>query len=211
MYKLYDYWRSSCSWRVRWALYHKGLNFESVGVSLLDDAQNSLEHKQRNPRGKVPVLEVLEGGRLVTIGESIAILEWLEESHPTPALLPNDAFERARVRELVQYINSGIHPLQNLVVLKKISDDVEVRKKWAQHWIQDGLVAFEKRVSQTAGEYCMGDEITHADLCLVPQVYNAKRFDLTLEGLPIIQKIFENAAKTAAYQKSHPDQFQPKA
>ncbi len=207
--KLYDYWRSSCSWRVRWALFHKGLKFEFVGVSLLDDAQNSTEHRLRNPRGKVPVLEVLRDNAAVTISESVAIMEWLEDTHPAKALLPKDAFERARVRELVQYVNSGIHPLQNLVVLKKISDDVELRKKWAQHWIQVGLVAFEKRVSQTAGLYCMGDEITMADLCLVPQVYNAKRFDLTLEGLPIIQKICENALKTEAAKLSHPDQFQP--
>ena len=210
MYKLYDYWRSSCSWRVRWALLYKGLAFESVPVSLLDDSQYSDAHKQRNPRGKVPVLEVLRDGAVVTISESIAILEWLEDTQPAPSLLPKDAFDRARVRELVQYINSGIHPLQNLVVLKKISDDVEVRKKWAQHWIRDGLMAFEKRVSQTAGDFCMGDEISMADLCLIPQVYNAKRFDLTLEGMPIIQSICDNAAKTTAYQQSHPDAFQPK-
>lgn len=207
--KLYHYWRSSCSWRVRWALLHKGLSFESIAVSLLDDEQTSAEHLARNPRGKVPVLEIARDGNLVTISDSIAILEWLEELYPTPSLLPAEDLSRARVRELVQFINSGIHPLQNLGVLKKISNDTNVRKEWAQHWIRDGLMAFEKRVSQTAGQYCLGDELTMADLCLAPQIYNAKRFDLNLEGLPIIHHICENLAKTKAYQLSHPDAYQP--
>lgn len=208
-FKLYDYWRSSSAWRVRWGLFLKGLEFESISIPLLEKTQYSNEHLARNPRGKVPTLEFVQGGKTIHLSESIAILEWLEETHDGHKLLPEDPLDRAVVRQLVQTVNSGIQPLQNLNVLHKVSDDKSAQRDWARHFIADGLKAYEKLVSKTAGEFSFGDEVTMADLCLIPQVYNAKRQEMDLEGLPFIRQIWENALKTPACQKSHPDSFQP--
>jgi len=137
--RLYHYWRSTSSWRVRWALAHKGIPCEYVAVNLLDDETDRPEHRARNPMGYVPVLDA--DGRLLT--ESVAMLEWIEELWPAPGLLPRDPWLKARTRALVEIINAGTQPVQNLSVLERLSDDPAARKAWAQHWIRLGLDSFD--------------------------------------------------------------------
>lgn len=207
--KLYHYWRSSSSWRVRWGLILKNLAFDLEAVNLLDDSQNASPHLTRNASGQVPVLEIQDGGKTTWLSESTAILEWLEETHSTPALLPQVTSERAQVRELCQMINAGIQPIQNLKVLKNISDDQNERQKWAVHWIEKGFAAYEKKIAATSGLYSFGDSITMADLFLIPQCYNADRFALDWSPFPLIKKINERCLQTEACQKAAPDHYKP--
>lgn len=207
--KLYHYWRSSSSWRVRWGLILKNLSFDLEAVNLLDDAQNAPAHLTHNASGQVPVLEIQDGATTTWLSESTAILEWLEETHPTPSLLPQSPWERAQVRELCQMINAGTQPIQNLKVLKKISDDQNERQKWAVHWIEKGFTAYEKKIRASSGLYSFGNTITMADLFLVPQCYNADRFGLDWAPFPLIKKINERCLQTEACQKAAPDQYKP--
>ncbi len=203
---LYHYWRSSCSWRVRWALELKGIQPKMVHVGLLDGEVDGESHRSRNPMGHVPVLKV-GNSHLI---ESVAIIEWLEETMPSPSLLPGDSFQRAQTRALMEIVNSGIQPLQNLGVLDQVSADPERRKLWSQHFIEIGLAAFEKKVSETAGRFCMGSKITAADLFLIPQCYNALRNDVNLSRFPRIQGIYQEATATEACKASAPERYQPK-
>lgn len=207
--KLYHYWRSSSSWRVRWGLMLKNLAFDLEAVNLLDDSQNSPNHLTRNVSGQVPVLEIQDDGKTTWLSESTAILEWLEETHPTPALLPQSALERAQVRELCQMVNAGIGPIQNLKVLKKISDDQNERQKWASHWIANGFTAYEKKIAANSGLYSFGDSITMADLFLIPQCYNAERFGVDWTAFPLIKKIYTHCLETEACQKAAPESYAP--
>jgi maleylacetoacetate isomerase len=211
--KLYHYWRSSSSWRVRWALTHKGIPAEYIAISLLNGESESPEHLARNPLGYVPVLEVIEvieeGKKAAHLFESIAIIEWLEETHPQNPLLPRDPWSRARARQLAEIINADTQPLQNLPPQELHSQDPAEKKRWAQHWIRLGLQTYETIVRETAGQFSIGNEISIADLCLVPQVYNAKRYDIDLSAYPIIQKICAEAEKTEAWQQSEPERFKP--
>jgi len=207
--KLYHYWRSSSSWRVRWALALKGIEYSFVAVNLLEAEQKSKEHLQRNPSGFVPALEVVENGNTQFLAESTAIIEWLDENFSEPKLLPGDSFQRAKNRQLVQIINAGTQPLQNLQTQKHLSDDKDVKLQWTRHWIENGLTSYENLVVETAGKFSMGDEVSMADLFLIPQVYNAIRFDVDLKNFPTILKINENALKTEGCQASHPDKFKP--
>lgn len=190
---LYSYWHSSCSWRVRIALNWKNIPYETRAVNLLKPGgeQHVADYRMINPMAQVPTLLI---GRCVgynhipenitdsqyallldghSIIESIAILHYLEETRPLPALLPQDSYERARVREIVEIIASGVQPLQNLKVQKYVGRDK--RKEWAQHWINSGFRALEERLSTSAGEYCVGDKVSMADCCLLPQVFNARK------------------------------------
>lgn len=207
--KLYHYWRSSASWRVRWALAFKTLDCEFVAVDLLAGEQKSEEHIKRNPLGTVPTLEITDNVGSRFLSESMAILEWLEEIHHKQPLFPKDSFLKALVRQLSEIINAGTHPLQNLQAQKYYSEDLEKRKVWATHWIKNGLTAYEKLASKTAGGFSVGDQVTMADLCLIPQCYNAMRNDISLDEFPNVKRIYENALKTEACQKSHPDRFKP--
>jgi len=208
--KLYHYWRSSSSWRVRWALAHKGLAAEYIAVSLLNGESESPEHLARNPLGYLPVLEVIETGKKpARLFESIAILEWLEETHPEKPLLPQDAWSRARVRQLVEIINADTQPLQNLPPQELHSQDPAEKKRWAQHWIRLGLQAYETVVRETAGTFSVGHALTFADLCLVPQVYNAKRYDIDLSVYPTVLRICAEAEKTSGWKESEPEKFKP--
>lgn len=209
-FTLYHYWRSSSSWRVRWAMAYKGIPCEFVHINLLENQQTSEEHKQRNPMGCVPVLEIKEPGQPSKyLTESIAIIEYLEELYPTPALLPADPFEKAQVRRLAEIVNSGTQPLQNLTVMKMYSDDVEKRSEWSRMWIRKGLQAYEDLVTQLGGTYSFGDTITMADLYLIPQLYNANRFSIPATDFPTLARIQEVAQSAPGYHEAHPDRFQP--
>lgn len=206
--KLYGYFRSSAAYRVRIALNLKGLEFETVAVHLLKDGgqQLSEEYRALNPTALVPTL--VDGD--ITIGQSMAILEYLEETHPQPPLLPADAAGRARVRAIAQTIACDIHPLNNLRVLKHLKHgvgvDEDTKNAWYRHWIAVGLTSVEAMLagSPSTGRYCHGDQVTMADVLLVPQVYNARRFDCDLSGMPTISRIVDACGELDAFQRAEP-------
>ena len=205
---LYDYFRSSAIYRVRIALNLKGLAYDSVPVSLLDNAQRAPEYLSKNPQGLVPAL--LDGEQLLT--QSLAICEYLEETYPQPALLPNDAIGRARVRALALSIACDIHPLNNLRVLRRLeaqfAADQAGKDAWYQHWIQSGFEAFEQQIQSTHGQYCFGDTVTLADLALVPQVYNARRFNCDLSAYPTMLAIEQRCLALDAFARATPEAVQ---
>jgi maleylpyruvate isomerase len=211
--RLYHYWRSTSSWRVRFAFAFKGIEAEMIAVNLLADESEKPEHLERNPMGHVPVLEVLSPplGKPRYIGESLAIIEWAEETHRDRPLLPADPLDRARVRQLSELINAGTQPLINLGVGGYHSNDPEAQKSWNQHWIRKGLGAYEKLASETASRYSLGNELTLADVCLIPQCYSAARNEVTLDAYPTIARIHEAVLALPACQVSHPDRFAPKS
>ena len=184
---LYTYWRSSSAFRVRIALAHKRIAYESAFVDLLAGAQMAPAYKAQNPAGFVPCLVV--DGELVT--ESVAMIELLEELTPDPALYPKEPLARARVRALVETINSGTQPMQNLGVLKRVSEEQPARVAWATHFIARGLAAFEALMDRNAargveGPFAYGASLGAADCFLVPQLYNARRYKLDLSPYPRI-------------------------
>ncbi|MBP6019128.1 MAG: maleylacetoacetate isomerase [Burkholderiaceae bacterium] len=206
--KLYSYFRSSAAYRVRIALNIKGIDYETVPVHLLKDGGQQLSESYRalNPTALVPTLQ--EGDW--SVGQSLAILEYLEETHPTPALLPTDHRGRARVRAIAQTIACDIHPLNNLRVLKylkhQIGVDEKTKNEWYAHWTEEGLASVEALLSRSTetGRYCHGDQITFADICLIPQVVNARRFECNLDGMPTIQRIYKACVDQDAFQKAAP-------
>lgn len=211
--KLYNYWRSSASWRVRIALHLKGVAFEYVPVHLVQREQKSLDHHARNPMEQVPTLELELGGRRVLVAQSIAILELLEELYPNPALLPADPYLRARTRELAEIINSGIQPHQNLSPMQRIDELApQAGKAHAKYFNELGLTAFEERIRDIAGRFCVGDAPTFADLCLIPQLNAARR--MGVEDLetrcPTLLRIEASCSELPAFRASHPD-VQPDA
>ena len=209
--RLYGYWRSSATWRVRIALAWKGLKYEYEPIHLANGVQNSDEYMAKNPTRTVPLLEWDDGSGLRRLSQSMAILEFLEETHPQPALLPKDPFGRAEARKLAEVVNSGIQPLQNLSVLQRIKNELKGDDKaWAAYWIARGLSAFEALVKDTAGAYCVRDEVSYADLCLVPQLYNARRFGCDMKLFPTCVEIEQNCNKLQAFQVAAPD-VQPDA
>ncbi|XP_072618199.1 maleylacetoacetate isomerase isoform X1 [Vulpes vulpes] len=197
---LYSYFRSSCSWRVRIALALKSIDYETIPTNLIKDGgqQFSKEFQALNPMKQVPVLKI-DG---ITIGQSLAIIEYLEETRPTPRLLPQDPKKRAYVHMISNLIVSGIQPLQNLSVLKQLRQENNL--PWAQKAISSGFEALEQILQGTAGKYCVGDEVTMADLCLVPQVANAERFEVDLTPYPAISRINKTLLTLEAFQVSHP-------
>ena len=214
MLKLYTYYRSSASFRVRIALHLKGLAYESVPVHLVRDGgqQHSPAFRALNPSELVPVLQ--DGD--ISLSQSVAIMEYLDEKHPTPALLPSDAAGRARVRSLTQSIACDIHPLNNLRVLRYLEQsiglDAKARNAWYRHWIETGFSALEQQLSQDgqSGRFCHGDFPSMADCCLVPQVFNAERFKVPLDAYPTINVITENCRSLDAFSRAAP-QAQPDA
>jgi maleylpyruvate isomerase len=207
--KLYGYWRSSSTWRVRIALAYKGIAYEYLPVHLTKDGgqQNTPAYQGLNPSRTVPLLEWAEEGKVRRLSQSIAIIEWLEEMRPSPALLPKEPFARATARMLAEWINSGIQPLQNAGVLKHLRDGLGVdEQKWAKHWIERGLTALEGMVAECAGQYCVGDEVSLADVYLIPQLYNYRRFGCKAE-LPQLFEIEARCQKLPAFIESHPDKM----
>ena len=205
---LRSYWRSSCSWRVRIALNLKNLQYDVVPVHLVADGgqQHAEEHRSLNPMRELPVLMV-DGKPLA---QSVAILEFLEDVAPEPKLLPTGAVDRALVRQMVEIINSGTQPVQNLRVMQKLGRDFELGKdsqlRWSKDWIEYGFVAFNKMVELHGGAYSFGDSLSLADLCLVPQLYNARRFGVDLTQFPRLVEIDESLASLPAFHAAHPDQ-----
>jgi len=196
---LYSYFRSSCSWRVRTALALKGIDYETHAVNLLKDANLQSEYKELNPMGQVPAL-VIDGH---TLADSLTIMEYLDETRPEPPLFPrNDPFKKALVRQVCQCIAGGIQPLQNLAVLRYLGEDRKA--EWGHHFINKGFQNLEKILEGTAGKYCVGDEVTMADLCLVPQVFNANRFKVDMSPFPTISRINETLSHLEAFKVSHP-------
>ena len=202
---LSTYWRSSCSFRVRIALGYKKLAYEPMFVNLLDGEQKKPEYLAKNPIGHVPTLTI-DGAPYV---ESVAIMELLEELYPDPPLLPKTPQERARVRALVETINAGIQPLQNLVVLERVAgSDAEKRTAWMKHFIPRGLGAFEQLASES-GPFANGAAFSMADACLVPQVYAARRVGVDLAAFPRIVRADAAASElsfvAAAKPEAQPD------
>ena len=208
MLRLYTYFRSSAAYRVRIALALKGLAYESVPVHLLRDGgeQHQGAYRALNPAGLVPALQ--DNG--ATITQSVAILEYLEELHPEPALLPPSALDRARVRALAQAVACDIHPLNNLRVLNYLTGPLEAsdaqRTAWIHHWMALGLEAIEQQLAHSpqTGMFCHGDNPTLADCCLVPQIFNGKRFGVNLDGLPLTMAAFDACMALPAFAQAQP-------
>lgn len=202
--KLYTYFRSGASWRVRIGLHWKGVPFESVAMDLRTGVQATPEWRARNPQGLIPVLE-LEDGTLLT--QSLAILEWLEEAYPEKPFLPADRILRARIRAVALAIATDTHPLQNLGVLKRIEalTDADGARIWAHDTIARGLQAVEALVANSSGPYAFGAQPTLADILIVPQLFNAGRFGVDLAPLPRIREIAEAASALPAFRAALPD------
>lgn len=206
--KLYGYFRSSAAYRVRIALNLKGLAYETVPVHLMKEGGQQFkdEYLALNPTALVPTL--VDGD--LAIGQSMAIMEYLEETHPAPALLPADAPGRARVRAIAQTIACDIHPLNNLRVLKYLKHGMKVSEQdkndWYRHWIAVGLASVEAMLADhpATGRYCHGDQPTLADLCLVPQLFNARRFDCDVTAFPTIVRIAQACAELPAFEQAEP-------
>lgn len=208
--KLYDYYRSTASYRVRIVLNLKQLTYETIPVHLVHQGgkQHTPQYKKINPQGLVPALDLETNTQPIT--QSLAILEYLEEEHPNPPLLPKDAYARAHVRSLALLIATDMHPLNNLRVLKQLrmqfnasDDDV---KSWYHHWLQLGFDAFEEKLKHLPreGKFCYGDHVSMADICLIPQVYNAQRFEFSLVNYSLIQSITDACLKIKAFQDAAP-------
>jgi len=205
--KLHNFFRSSTSTRLRTALNVKGLDYEYVAYVLRDGETRRPEYLAKNPQGLVPTLEKEDG---VFLTQSLAIMEWLEETHPEPALLPKDPDGRARVRALSYMIACEIHPLNNLRVLFRLHDqfdaDEEAQKAWFAHWVTTTFDAIETAVvgSAQTGTYCHGETPTMADCCLYAQVWNNRRFGISLDSWPTIARIYADLDKLPAFNRAAP-------
>jgi len=192
---------------------HHRIACEYVHINLLTGESESPEFLKLNPMGYVPALEAegikgYPGTFLIT--ESLAMIRWFEQRFQLRAtLLGKSPEEEAKVWQLAETINAGTQPLQNLLVLEKLTDDASKRKEWAQTWNHKGLEAYEQLVSQSAGRYSVGDNFSLADICLIPQCYNAKRFEIDLEKYPTVNKIYNEVITLDTYHASHPDRFMP--
>ncbi|HEY0012479.1 MAG TPA: maleylacetoacetate isomerase [Allosphingosinicella sp.] len=202
---LYDYWRSSASYRVRIALNLKGVDYERVPVDLAAGAQAEADYRARNPQGFVPMLE-MDGERIV---QSLAICDWLEIVRPEPRLLPRAPAERAHVLALASVVAADIHPLNNLRVLKHLVGPLgaseAAKNAWVARWISDGFAALEAMAAPRAGRYLHGDTPSLADIFLVPQMYNARRFEVPLDAYPTLLRADAEATAHPAFAAAHPD------
>jgi maleylacetoacetate isomerase/maleylpyruvate isomerase len=207
---LHSYWRATAPYRVRIALNLKGLAFDYAAVNLLSGDQHAAAYRRLNPQELTPALETDEG-RVLT--QSLAILEWLEEVHPVPPLLPADPFDRARVRAMAALVACDIHPLNNLRVQQQLTAmnvDAEARLAWTQRWIHDGFRALEPMIAAHTAGFAFGATPTLADCLLIPQVYSAERYQVDLAAYPAIAAVAARCAATPAFQAAHPEQ-QPDA
>lgn len=204
----YEYWRSSAAYRVRIALNLKGIDYESRQIDLREDEQKSAGYRSINPQGLVPMLEI-DGHRLT---QSVAIINYLDLRYPNPPLLPVLAAERAHVVAMAMAIACDIHPLNNLRVLKYLKGELghsqEEIDRWYAHWIDEGFPGLEAMAAPSAGKFLFGDGPTGADVLLIPQLYNARRYNLPLDAYPTLLRAEENANKLEAFAAAHPDRQQ---
>ncbi len=204
--QLYNYFRSSASYRVRIALALKGLEYDYVAVNLPANEQMAESYAAVSASRLVPLLK--DGDRLLT--QSLAIIEYLDETHPEPPLLPQDPLGRARVRALALDVACEIHPLNNLRVLRYLVHDLKVseddKNRWYRHWVETGLAAIERQLADrpATGRFCHGDTPTLADITLVPQIHNALRFECRLDHVPTVMRIFEHCMTLDAFAKTQP-------
>lgn len=202
---LYDYYRSSAAYRVRIALNLKGLDYERRQVDLLTSEQKSDEYRELNPQGLLPMLEI-DGHRLT---QSLSIIVYLDQCFPEPQLMPRDPEDGAHVRSMALAVACDIHPLNNLRVLKYLKNELKHSQEqvdaWYAHWITEGLSALEAMAKAGAGRFLFGDQPTVADVCLVPQLYNARRFNVPLGDWPTLLRAEENANRLDAFAAAHPD------
>jgi maleylacetoacetate isomerase len=204
--ELHNYFRSSASYRVRIALALKGLAYEYVPVHLLKKEQLQAPFTDLSPARLVPVLK--DGDTLLT--QSLAIIEYLDETHPQPPLLPGDAAARARIRALALDVACEIHPLDNLRVLRYLVHDMHVseedKNRWYRHWVESGLETVERQLAghPATGRYCHGDTPTLADIVLVPQIHNAQRFECRLEHVPTVMRVFDACMRLDAFSTTQP-------
>ncbi|MBY2935379.1 maleylacetoacetate isomerase [Rhizobium leguminosarum] len=205
---LYDYWRSSTSYRVRIALNLLGIDYQTVPINLLEGAHRTPEYLALNPQGLVPTL-VIDGK---TLTQSLAIVEYLAETRPECGLLPSDIADRQKVRALAYAVAMDIHPICNLHVvshLMSMADKADAREEWMKHFITDGLGKLETMIGKADGAFSFGNTPTMADLCLVPQVYNARRWGVELTAFKRIVDIDAECADLPAFQAAHPDRVKP--
>ena len=204
--ELYSYFRSSASYRVRIALALKGLAYDYKPVHLVHAEQLGAAYAALSPARLVPTL--VDGGH--ALGQSLAIIEYLDETHPQPPLLPPDALGRARVRSLAQAVACEIHPLNNLRVLRYLVHDLHVtedaKNAWYRHWVATGLDAVERQLAGDAatGRFCHGDAPTLADCVLVPQIFNAQRFECPLDAVPTVMRVFDACMELPAFADTQP-------
>lgn len=201
---LYGYWRSSAAYRVRIALALKRLAYTTKPIDLRSGAQAGIGFTMLNPQGLVPYL--IDGD--VGLNQSLAIIEYLDETYPDPPLLPGSAVERARIRAAALTIACDIHPLGNLRVLTYLKDEFEADQnkvdRWSEHWIEAGLAALEEVAVNSSGRYLFGDTVTLADICLVPQMYNARRVRTDLSAMPTLVAIDKRLNALPALRRAAP-------
>ncbi|GIU37009.1 maleylacetoacetate isomerase [Shewanella schlegeliana] len=209
--KLYGYWRSSAAYRVRIAMNLKSLVAEQISVHLVKDGgeQHQDEYQQLNAQELVPSLVIEDNGQQRVLTQSLAIIEYLDEVYPKAALLPNAPFDKSIVRAMALTVACEIHPLNNLKVLQYLASELDIadesKTAWYHHWVKEGFTALEKQLAQHSGLFCFGDSPTLADICLVPQVYNAKRFKLDMRPYPNINRINAHCLTQQAFIDAIPE------
>ena len=208
---LYDYFRSSASYRARIALNLKGIEYEQRSINLAAGAQKDESYRELNPQGFVPMLE-MDGHRIT---QSLAICNYVNSIVPDPPFMPADAADRAHVLALALTVACDIHPLNNLRVLKYLNSEFDAsedaKDDWYRHWVAEGLTALEAMAAPRAGAWLFGDEPSVADICLIPQLYNARRFSVPLDAFPTLRRVDETASGNPAFAAAHPDlQEQPR-
>lgn len=204
--KLYDYYRSSASYRVRIAVFFKQIDCELIHINLLSNSHLDADFIDKNPQHLLPLLE--DGD--VSLNQSLAILEYLEEKFPAPSLLPHDINKKMAVKAFALEIACEIHPLNNLRVLKYLKSDLKTGEKekleWYHHWLREGFASLESRVKSTHGKFCFGDSPSWADLCLIPQIYNALRFEFPMQDFPLLSKIYAHCLQQEYFIKASPEE-----
>ncbi len=202
--RLYSFFRSGAAYRVRIALALKGLRYETISVPMRDNSHRSENYRKVNPQQRLPTLELKDGTRLI---QSLAIIEYLDAVHPEPKLIPDDPLERARVQAVAQIVSCDVHPLNNIGVRNMLASmfkaDEAALDAWATHWIREGFAAVDQLIRP--GPYAFGDRITLADVCIVPQVYNARRFNIPIDDFANVMAVDAATRQLEAFQAAAPE------